>query len=186
MAQVLLGLGCELKLKLEHLGCDVKLSYARSMDDRSRYDAANCSVKLALDVVGEKWTLLVLREAFYGARRFEQFHERVGCARNVLSARLATLVDEGLLARVPYREPGRRERHEYRLTDKGRELFPAVIALMQWGDRWAAGAHGPAVEVRHRGCGEPVEAILRCAAGHGPLGARDTEPIPGPGARLVA
>lgn len=156
------------------------------MVDRSRYSAANCSVKRTLDVVGEKWTLLVLREAFYGARRFEQFHQGVGCARNILSERLSRLVDEGLLARAPYREPGRRERHEYRLTDKGSELFPAVIALMQWGDRWAADAEGPAVAVRHRDCGEHIEVVLRCESGHGPLTLRDAEPVPGPGARLAA
>jgi DNA-binding HxlR family transcriptional regulator len=82
-------------------------------------------------VLGEKWTLLVLREAFYGVRRFEDFQRAIGCARNILSARLAMLVDEDVLRREPYREPGSRLRHEYRLTEKGRELLPIVVALMQ-------------------------------------------------------
>ncbi|HUH70970.1 MAG TPA: helix-turn-helix domain-containing protein [Mycobacterium sp.] len=151
--------------------------------DRQNYSAENCSVKRALDVVGEKWTLLVLREAFYGARRFEQFQARVGCARNLLSERLNTLIKAGVMRRVPYREPGQRERHEYRLTQKGLDLLPAVIALMQWGDRWEADPDGPPVEITHRDCGHPVELVLRCTHDHAPLTAHDTEPRPGPGAR---
>ena len=150
---------------------------------RESYSAENCSVKRALDVVGEKWTLLVLREAFYGARRFEQFQAHVGCARNLLSERLNTLVEGGVLQRVPYREPGQRERHEYHLTDKGRDLLPAVVALMQWGDRWEADPDGPPVEIIHRDCGHPVELVLRCSHDDVPLTARDTQPRPGPGAR---
>jgi DNA-binding HxlR family transcriptional regulator len=150
---------------------------------RESYSAENCSVKRALDIVGEKWTLLVLREAFYGARRFEQFHANVGCARNLLSERLNTLLEAGLMQRVPYREPGQRERHEYRLTDKGLDLLPAVIALMQWGDRWEADSAGPPVEIIHRECGHPVDLVLRCSRDDVPVTARDTQPRPGPGAR---
>ncbi|WP_297729813.1 helix-turn-helix domain-containing protein [Mycobacterium sp.] len=152
---------------------------------RDSYSAENCSVKRALDIVGEKWTLLVLREAFYGARRFEQFQAHVGCARNLLSERLNTLVEAGVMQRVPYREPGQRERHEYRLTDKGLDLLPAVIALMRWGDRWEADPEGPAVEIVHRDCGRPVDLMLRCSRDDVPLGARDVQPKPGPGARAV-
>jgi DNA-binding HxlR family transcriptional regulator len=152
-------------------------------DDRPRYSAENCSVKRALDVVGEKWTLLVLREAFYGARRFEEFQARVGCARNLLTERLNTLTRAGVMQRVPYREPGQRERHEYRLTEKGLDLLPAIIALMQWGDRWEAEPDGPPVEIIHRECGHHVELALRCAHDHTPITARDTQPRPGPGAR---
>lgn len=152
--------------------------------DRDAYSAENCSVKRALDVVGEKWTLLVLREAFYGARRFEEFQSRLGCARNLLSERLATLVEAGVMRRLPYREPGQRERNEYRLTEKGLDLLPAVVALMAWGDRWEADPEGPAVEITHRDCGHPVELVLRCSHDHVPLSARDTQPRPGPGARL--
>ncbi|MGO8768692.1 MAG: winged helix-turn-helix transcriptional regulator [Mycobacterium sp.] len=152
-------------------------------DERQRYSADNCSVKRTLDIVGEKWTLLVLREAFYGARRFEEFLTRVGCARNLLAERLNTLTGAGVMRRVPYQEPGQRERYEYRLTDKGLDLLPAIIALMQWGDRWQADADGPPVEITHRDCGHPAELILRCAHDHTPLTARDTQPRPGPGAQ---
>jgi DNA-binding HxlR family transcriptional regulator len=172
---------------LGRLGSFVKLSYPGAVTvDRSLFSADNCSIKGTLDVVGEKWTLLVLREAFYGARRFEQFHERVGCARNLLSERLSTLVEHEILRREPYREPGQRARHEYRLTDKGLELFTVLVALMQWGDRWTAPPGGPAVVLEHRGCHEPLEAIVRCGAGHETLGARDSLPMPGPGARRAA
>jgi DNA-binding HxlR family transcriptional regulator len=154
--------------------------------DRFRYSATNCSIARTLGVVGEKWTLLVLREAFYGVRRFDDFHAALGCARNLLAARLKTLVAHGLLERVGYTDERGRGRHEYRLTDKGRDLFPAVVALMQWGDRWTADDSGPAVQLLHRDCGEPVTVELTCAAGHAPLGARDTEVGPGPGAILIA
>jgi DNA-binding HxlR family transcriptional regulator len=90
----------------------------------------DCSIKRTLDVVGEKWTLLVLREAFYGARRFEEFLANVGCARTLLSERLATLVEHGVLRREAYREPGQRERHQYVLTEKGHDLFAALVVLM--------------------------------------------------------
>lgn len=142
-------------------------------------------MKRTLDVVGEKWTLLVLREAFYGARRFEDFHRHVGCARNILSERLATLVEHGLMRREPYRESGQRQRHEYRLTEKGQELLPTLIALMHWGDRWEPDPEGPPVEVLHRACEQPVEVVLRCTHDHELLTARDTLPRPGPGARLL-
>jgi DNA-binding HxlR family transcriptional regulator len=154
--------------------------------DRFRYRADNCSIRRTLDIVGEKWTLLVLREAFYGVRRFADFHRALGCARNLLSARLRTLVTEGILAQEPYHEPGSRVRFEYRLTEKGMELFPALMALMQWGDRWTAEAEGPPVEVRHRDCGRRVRVELRCAGGHGHLSARDSEAIPGSGAKPAA
>ncbi len=154
--------------------------------ERSRYSAENCSVGRALDVVGRKWTLLVLREAFYGARRFEEFHDALGCARNLLADRLSTLVDEGVLQRGTYQQPGQRGREEYRLTEKGRQLFPVVVALMEWGDRFMADPDGPPVEVHHRECGARVHAILACDDGHLHLGARDTDPRPGPGAVVRA
>jgi DNA-binding HxlR family transcriptional regulator len=155
-------------------------------EDRFHYVSDNCSIQRTLAIVGEKWTLLVLREAFYGVRRFEDFARAVGCARNVLSTRLSTLVEHGILDRAPYREPGSRPRDEYRLTEKGLDLFPALIALMQWGDRWTADAAGPPVEVLHRGCENQVRAILTCDEGHGPVEARDTRVVAGPGAKLAA
>ncbi len=154
--------------------------------DRFHYSTENCSIARTLDIVGEKWTLLVLREAFYGVRRFADFHRAIGCARNILSARLRTLVDEGILTREPYQEPGRRHRFEYRLTEKGIGLFTALVALMHWGDRYVADDMGPAAILSHRDCREPLRVELRCAAGHGPLSAREAEVIPGPGARGAA
>ena len=155
-------------------------------NQRFRYGSANCSIGRTLGVVGEKWTLLVLREAFYGVRRFDDFHVVLGCARNLLAARLKTLVAHGLLERVEYQDDRGRGRHEYRLTAKGRELFPVVAALMQWGDRWTADDTGPAVRLTHRDCGEPVSVQLTCDGGHARLDARDVEAIPGPGALEVA
>ena len=144
-------------------------------------DNARCSVARTRAVVGERWTLLVLREAFYGVRRFDDLPRNLGAPRNVLTARLQTLVEHGLLLRVPYREPGARQRFDYKLTARGRELLPALIALMQWGDRHLADEAGPPVVVRHRDRGEPVRATLTCAAGHSDLTAYDTTPSPGPG-----
>jgi DNA-binding HxlR family transcriptional regulator len=152
--------------------------------ERLRYSSSNCSIARTLGVVGEKWTLLVLREAFYGVRRFDDFHAMLGCARNLLSARLKTLVANGLLEKWAYRDDRGRRRDEYRLTEKGRDLLPAVVALMQWGDRWAADEAGPPVLLRHRGCDEPVSVRLCCDAGHTPL-ARDVRAVPGPGLREV-
>src|SRR4029077_11096985 len=109
----------------------------------------DCSIKRTLDVVGEKWTLLVLREAFYGARRFEEFLANVGCARTLLSERLATLVEHGVLQREAYREPGQREPHQYCLPEKGQGLIAGVVVPMHWGDRWEAGPEGGPLVVRH-------------------------------------
>jgi DNA-binding HxlR family transcriptional regulator len=153
--------------------------------DRFAYSTENCSLMRALTVVGERWTLLVLREAFLGVRRFDDFQRAIGCARNVLAARLCTLVENAVLRRVPYREPGRRLRYEYRLTHKGRDLAPSLIALTQWGDRYAADPEGAPVLIRHRSCGEPARAIVACA-GHGELAPRDLTIILGPGAKRIA
>lgn len=154
------------------------------MNERLRYSAQNCSVAAALAVVGEKWTLLVLREAFFGLRRFEEFQQVVGCARNILSDRLNKLVANELLSRTAYREEGQRERYEYKLTERGIELFPVLVSLMQWGDRWLKGDSGAPVVVRHQNCGSPVRVELRCADGHGPLSPRDTMATPVSGAVL--
>src|SRR5262245_12357340 len=151
--------------------------------ERQSFDRARCSVAATLGEVGEKWTLLVLREAFYGVRRYDELLETIGCARNILSDRLRKLVARGLVARYPYREAGQRQRFEYRLTPRGIELFPVLVALMQWGDRWLAGRAGPSVIVEHRDCNAPVRVELRCAAGHGPLTARDTAAKPPPSRR---
>lgn len=150
------------------------------------YDTASCTIAAALAIVGEKWTFLVLREAFNGVRRFDDMQRRTGMPRQMLSNRLAGLVGEGILRQAPYREEGQRVRQEYRLTDKGIELFPVVVALMSWGDKFAAGPDGAPVLLTHRDCGAPVRLELTCTAGHALASARDITPLPGPGARRVA
>jgi DNA-binding HxlR family transcriptional regulator len=150
------------------------------------YDTSNCNIAAALSIVGEKWTFLVLREAFNGIRRFDDMQRRTGAPRQVLSNRLTTLVDEGILRRARYQEEGQRPRNEYRLTEKGLELFPVIVALLEWGDKYAGWPGGPAVELTHRGCGAPVHLELACAAGHMLDSARDVTPVPGPGARRIA
>jgi DNA-binding HxlR family transcriptional regulator len=150
------------------------------------FDTANCNIAAALEVVGEKWTFLVLREAFNGIRRFDDMQRRTGAPRQVLSSRLVRLVAEGILRKEPYQESGQRSRNEYRLTEKGIELYPMIAALLAWGDKYAAAPGGPAVELTHRDCGAPVSLQLACSQGHVLGSARDVTPIPGPGARRVA
>ena len=141
------------------------------------WDRSRCSVAGTLAVIGEKWSLLVLREAFLGVRRFADFQRVLGAPRAVLTDRLATLVDQGVLRRVPYQAPGERQRHEYRLTTKGIDLHPTLVALMAWGDKYLADDVAP-LELRHRECGEPVHLALVCDAGHELGGARDVRPVP--------
>jgi DNA-binding HxlR family transcriptional regulator len=150
------------------------------------YDTENCTIGAALAVVGEKWTFLVLREAFNGIRRFDDIRRRTRAPRQILSDRLARLVAEGLLRKVPYREAGQRARSEYRLTEKGLALYPLIIALLEWGNTYAVSAEGPLVELTHRDCGSPVQLEVRCAEGHQLASARDVTPVPGPGARMIA
>ncbi|MGK5739952.1 winged helix-turn-helix transcriptional regulator [Micromonospora sp. URMC 103] len=150
--------------------------------DRDAWLTTNCSIGRALDVVGNRSTLLLLREASFGTSRFDDFAARVGISEPVAAARLKQLVADGLLERRPYREPGQRTRDEYVLTAKGAELLPVLTALRQWGDTWAADAAGPSVRIEHDDCGAEVHAVLRCTAGH------DVEPDdiavrPGPGLR---
>ena len=142
------------------------------------FDRTRCSVAGTLAVVGEKWSLLILREAFWGVRRFADLQRNLGAPKAVLSDRLGRLVDEGILRRVPYQAEGERQRHEYRLTEKGRDLYPTLIALMEWGDRYLADSSGPPVELEHRGCGGRVELGLICDAGHRLAGPREVRPVP--------
>lgn len=135
-----------------------------ALEPRDGWTADRCSIAAALDVVSTRAAFLLLREAFYGATRFDEFVRRTGVSEPVAAARLRELVDEGLLAREDYRDPGQRTRRGYRLTDKGAELLPALVALMAWGDRWAN--RGARVELRHHDCGAPVGVELRCREGH--------------------
>src|SRR6202046_3907384 len=139
----------------------VRLSGALS--PRDRWTANACSVAKALEIMSSKSAFLILREAFYGTTRFDDFAERVGISEPVAAARLKELVEAGLLERQPYREPGQRTRLEYRLTDMGADLFPVLVALSEWGDRWLTPA---GVEMQHHECGARVRAELRCDAGH--------------------
>ena len=135
-----------------------------SLEPRSGWTADRCPIAGALDVVSTRSAFLILREAFYGATRFDEFAQRVGISEPVAAARLRELVRDGLLEHVPYREPGQRTRQGYRLTPKGADLLPTLVALMRWGDRWLD--EPGRVELRHHDCGEPVGVTLRCAAGH--------------------
>jgi DNA-binding HxlR family transcriptional regulator len=150
------------------------------------YDSANCAIGAAVGIMGERPTFLVLREAFNGVRRFDDMQRRTGMPRQVLSDRLTRLVTEGLLRKVPYQESGQRSRDEYRLTDKGLDLYSVLVALMEWGDRYAVGPAGPQVLLRHRDCGEPLRLQMACDAGHVIESAREVTPVPGPGARKIA
>lgn len=115
---------------------------------RSDYDDQDCSIARALELVGERWTLLIIREAFLGTRRFDDFQRMLGIARNVLQARLERLTDAEIMRRVAYQE--RPVRYEYRLTKKGVDLWPVIVALLKWGDRHAA-PNGPPVVLQHKG-----------------------------------
>jgi len=124
------------------------------------YDNQVCSVARTLEVIGDRWTMLVIRDAFLGLRRFEDIQRDLGIARNVLADRLARLVDEGILERRLYQE--KPARHDYRLTDKGRDLWPVMVGLMRWGDRHSPAAGGPPSRVIHRDCGGELDDRLIC------------------------
>jgi len=147
--------------------------------ERTSFKSMNCSVAQCLDVVGEWWSLLIVRDVFLGHRRFDQFLGRLGISRNTLTARLARLVEEGILVRVPYQEHP--PRFEYRLTDKGRDLWPVINAMRQWGDRHNAPG-GPPLEIVHRACGHVTEAVVVCSECGEPLNSAGVRAIPGPGA----
>jgi DNA-binding HxlR family transcriptional regulator len=120
-----------------------------------------CSVARALSVVGERWTLLILRDAFLGTRRFDQFQHDIGITRHRLSERLAKLVEHGVLVKVPYHD--RPVRHDYRLTRKGLALYPVLMSLGQWGDEWMDEGEGVPLEYIHQSCGNPTQAVLTCS-----------------------
>jgi DNA-binding HxlR family transcriptional regulator len=142
------------------------------------WDRSRCSVAGTLAVVGEKWSLLVLREAFLGVRRFADFQRHLGAPKAVLTDRLATLVEQGILSRVPYQAEGERQRLEYRLTTKGLDLYPTLVALMRWGDKYIA-EDGPApLVLEHRDCGSPVHLALTCDDGHEISGPREVVAVP--------
>jgi DNA-binding HxlR family transcriptional regulator len=130
-----------------------------ALPSTSTPDELDCSIAATLSVIGDRWTLLILRDVFRGVHRFGQLHDDLGIAKNILSDRLGKLVDSGVLDQVQYQQ--RPPRSEYRLTAKGKDLSPALVALMHWGDRWYAHGGPPTVLV-HDVCGTPLEQVTRC------------------------
>jgi DNA-binding HxlR family transcriptional regulator len=151
--------------------------------ERKSFSDMHCSVAQALEVVGEWWSLLIVRDAFLGVRRFDDFQRSLGLSRGILTDRLTRLVEAGVLERRRYQE--RPPRYEYRLTQKGRDLWPVTMALAKWGDRYLA-EDGPPRLFLHRGCGGEVTERLTCAKCGAELTVRDIETKPGPGARAAA
>jgi DNA-binding HxlR family transcriptional regulator len=147
---------------------------------RKSFEDLNCSVAQCLEVVGEWWTLLIVRDAFFGVSRFDEFEERLGIARNVLTQRLERLVETGIFERVPYQEHP--VRYDYRLTARGRDLAPVLTAMRQWGDRWAA-PDGPPVELVHDTCGHTARVVPTCSHCGERLRRDAVHPVAGPGAR---
>ncbi|MFD0440662.1 winged helix-turn-helix transcriptional regulator [Streptomyces chartreusis] len=126
----------------------------------------DCPVQRTLGVVGEKWTLLILRDATHGVHRFDDFRRHIGLSEAVLSDRLRKMTEAGILKAVPYQEAGSRSRNEYHLTLKGWELWPVLMALRQWGEAHTGASEGQAVDIRHEDCGAPVRVVVECAEGH--------------------
>jgi DNA-binding HxlR family transcriptional regulator len=140
----------------------------------------NCAIAQSLEIIGEWWTLLILRDAFFGVTRFGDFQSRLGIARNILSARLDKLVETGVLERRVYDEA--RNRSDYVLTDKGRALWPVLTAIRQWGDEWVLGEGNEPVELVHETCGARCHATPTCSECGEPLRLEDLRAVPGPGA----
>jgi DNA-binding HxlR family transcriptional regulator len=146
--------------------------------ERKSFREVNSSVAQGLELIGEWWTLLIIRDTFMGVTRFDDFQRRLGISRNVLNQRLSRLVDEGILRKVPYQD--RPARYDYRLTEKGIDLWPVITAIRQWGDKYAA-PNGPPIRIVHKGCGYESEAVMHCSACGAAMGARDVRAVPGPG-----
>jgi len=157
----------------------MQLTRVRDVERKSFADM-ECSVAQCLEVVGEWWSMLVVRDAFLGVTRFDTFQQRLGISRNILQQRLERLVDTGVLMREPYSEHP--PRYDYRLTDKGRDLWPVLTALRQWGDRYSAPL-GPPLVVTHKKCGSSADAVLVCGSCGERIGSRDVRATAGPGLR---
>ena len=147
---------------------------------RTRFGDMACSVARTLDVIGEPWSPLILRDVYVGIGRFEQIQADLGISRKVLAERLRWLVESGVLERRQYE--ARPPRHEYVLTAKGTELCDLLLVMVRWGDKWADGGAGPPVLYRHRACGAISHVELRCSHCAGPMPADDIDILPGPGA----
>jgi len=147
---------------------------------RASFEAMECSIARSLDVIGEWWTPLILRDAMAGVTRFEDFQQRLGIARNILSKRLDRLVAEGIFERVAYDEA--RGRHDYRLTAKGKDLWAVLVMLRQWGDKWVVGEGQEFALLKHTTCGNHTTAHLVCDQCGEQLHRRELRVVPGPGA----
>jgi DNA-binding HxlR family transcriptional regulator len=148
---------------------------------RTSFSDMACSLARSLDVAGEWWTPLILRDLWLGNRRFDRIQANFDMSRKLLADRLETLVEAGTVERRLYQE--KPPRYEYHLTDKGKQLIEAFLVLISWGDRWQSGAEGPPMLIRHKECGEAVEATVSCSHCGEPLHADNTRLEPGPGAR---
>ena len=146
----------------------------------ARSSNAHCSIARTMDAIGDRWSLLILREAFYGTQRFDDFQQYLGVASNILAARLKKLVQAGVIKRVRQKE--HRGRFDYVLTEKGRDFFPAYLALKKWGDTWLAEPQGPQVVFRDRLTGAPIELPQLVSSQGRPLSFEDTEVVAGSGA----
>ena len=147
------------------------------------YESENCSAARALELVGERWSLLILRNAaFAGQTRFSEFERRLGIAPNILASRLENFVAAGLMEMRP--NPGRKGQNEYVLTEKGRDFIPAIVALTKWGDRWAA-PDGTPIIYEHESCGGEIELLLHCSACQAVMDPTAVTTRPGPGFRPV-
>jgi DNA-binding HxlR family transcriptional regulator len=146
---------------------------------RRSFEDVSCSVAQALEIIGEWWTPMILRDLFLGVTRFDDFVERLGISRNVLTSRLSHLVDHGVVERVAYQDNP--VRHDYRLTEKGKDLWLVLTTVREWGDRWAAPA-GPPVVIRHASCGHVTTVVPACAECGEALDRRELRLEPGPGA----
>ncbi|MDP9847098.1 winged helix-turn-helix transcriptional regulator [Streptosporangium lutulentum] len=151
---------------------------------RTRFGDMACSIARTLDVVGEPWSPLILRNVYVGITRFEQIQQSLGISRKVLAERLRWLVENGVLERQEY--SSRPPRHEYTLTAKGLELCDLLLVMVRWGDRWTAGETGPPVLYRHHACGEISHVELHCSVCDLPMRATDVDVLPGPGAEAEA
>jgi DNA-binding HxlR family transcriptional regulator len=148
---------------------------------RASFKGMSCSVARTLDVLGERWTPLIVRDILLGVRRFDAMQRNLGISRKVLAERLSDLVEHGVIERVPYQDHP--PRYDYMLTEKGLDLAYVLLAMMAWGDRWASGEAGPPMVLRHEACGATVHAVPACSGCGETLLAGEVTPLPGPGAR---
>lgn len=169
-------------MKLTQISCILQL-HITACDIMAKSETINCSIQRALGEVGERWSLLIIREAMMGSARFDEFHERLGIARNILTDRLATLVGHGVLNRTPL--PDNARVHLYQLTPKGLALLPVLAALMHWGDRWIHGNIGPPIVLVDIESGKAVREVVITAKDGRPLSADKIEIKAGPGATPI-